>query len=159
MSHRLFAGVLAAGLLLSGAASAVEVKRHAEIEGEVAKVWAKIGGWCAIADWHPAIAKCEENNDGGKKNRVLTTKDGGVIKETMLKSDAASYTYQITESPLPVSNYTATLAVVPDDDDKDEVNVVWTAKFDPKGTSEAEAKKVITGIFKGGLDQIKKTMK
>ena len=158
MSHCLFAGVLAAGLLLSGAASAAEVKRSVEVDGEVAKVWEKIGGWCALADWHPAIAKCEEGSDGGKKTRVLTTKDGGVIKETMLKSDAASYTYQITESPLPVSNYTATLAVVPDDDDKDEVNVVWTAKFDPKGASEDEAKKVITGIFKGGLDQIKKTM-
>jgi hypothetical protein len=89
----------------------------------------------------------------------VRTKDGGVIKETLLKSTATSYTYQIDESPLPVAKYTATLSVEPDDDDKSEVNVVWSAKFDPKGASEDEAKKVIAGIFKGGLDQIKKTMK
>jgi hypothetical protein len=159
MSARFFAGFLAASFALTGAASAVEVKRHNEFDGEIAKVWAKIGGWCAISEWHPLIAKCEEKDEGGKKIRILTLKDGGVIKETLLKSEAASYTYQIDESPLPVANYTATLAVVPDKDDKSEVNVVWTAKFDAKGASEDEAKKVIAGIFKAGLDEIKKKMK
>jgi hypothetical protein len=47
---------------------------------------------------------------------------------------------------------------VPDDDDKEEVNIVWSAKFDPKG-KEADAKKTMTDVFKAGLDNIKKTMK
>jgi hypothetical protein len=156
MSGRFFASLLAVSVVLTGAASAAEVKRKVEFDGDIAKVWGEIGGWCAIADWHPVIAKCEEKSDGGKKMRILTTKDGATIKETMTKSDATSYSYQIDESPLPVANYTATLAVMPDNDDKSEVNVVWSAKFDPKGASEDEAKKVITGIFKGGLDAIKK---
>jgi hypothetical protein len=155
MIGRFSMGLLASTVLLTGAASAVEVKRKVEMDGEIAKVWADVGGWCAIATWHPAIAKCEESESGGKKQRTLTTKDGGVIKETMTKSTETSYSYQIDESPLPVSNYTATFAVTPDSDDKEEVNVVWSAKFDPKG-KEADAKKVITDIFKGGLDAIKK---
>jgi hypothetical protein len=156
MNHRFLVLFTASTLLLGGAASGAEVKRKLEIDGDKAEVWGKIGGWCAIKDWHPVIAKCEENSAGGKKRRVLTTKDGGVIKETMLSSTETGYTYSIDESPLPVANYTASFAVVPDSDDKEEINVVWSAKFDPKGKTEAEAKAVIDGIFKAGLDEIEK---
>ena len=156
MIQRSALGFLAVILMTTGA-SAVEVKRKVEVDGEIAKVWSQVGGWCAIGTWHPVIAKCEESEAGGKKLRTLTTKDGGVIKETLLTTTATSYTYQIDESPLPVSNYTATLSVVPDDDDKEEVNIVWSAKFDPKG-AEADAKKVIDGVFKAGLDGIKKKL-
>lgn len=155
MFKRTVISFLAASFALTGAAAAVEVKRRVEVEGELAKVWSQVGGWCAISDWLPALAKCEESEEGGKKRRTLTTKDGAVIKETMTASTPTSYSYRIDESPLPVSNYTATFSVVPDDDDKEEVNVVWSAKFDPKG-KEADAKKVINDLFKAGLDNVKK---
>ena len=154
MSHRFVVSALAIAFALTGAAHAAEVKRTVEVKGTKSQIWGKVGGWCAIADWHPAIAKCEETTSGGKKHRVLTTKDGGVIKESMLKSGKNSYTYQIDESPLPVSNYTSTLSVKGDRNDKSKVDVTWAAKFDPKGASEEDAKKVMDGIFKGGLDGI-----
>lgn len=153
MSNRLFASVLAISFAFAGAASAADVESSVDVDGTVAEVWAEIGGWCAIADWHPAIAKCEEGEADGKKTRTLTTGDGGVIKETMLESDDASYSYRIDESPLPVSNYTAEIAV--EEGENGEVEIVWTATFDPKG-DEAEAVKVIQGIFDGGLAEIQK---
>lgn len=156
MNNRFLAIFTATTLMLGGAASGAEVKRKIEIDGDKAQVWAKLGGWCAIKDWHPVIAKCEEKTEGGKKRRILTTKDGGVIKETQLTATETGYTYSIDESPLPVANYSASFAVVPDNDDKEEINVVWSAKFDPKGKTEAEAKAVIDGIFKAGLDEIEK---
>ncbi|MGB0087043.1 MAG: SRPBCC family protein [Rhodomicrobiaceae bacterium] len=159
MSHRVIMSAFAFAFALTGAAHAAEVKRTIEIKGDRSQVWAKIGGWCAIADWHPVLAKCEETTSGGKKYRVLTTKDGGVIKETMVKSGKASYSYQIDESPLPVANYTASFSVKRDRNDKTKSSVVWSAKFDPKGASEEDAKKVIDGIFKGGLDEIANTYK
>ena len=158
MSYRMTASALAVTFALTTQAHAAEVTRKVEVDGEKAKVWATIGGWCAIGSWHPVIAKCEETQSGGKKHRTLTTKDGGVIKETMQQSGETSYTYSIDESPLPVSNYTATLSVVPDADDAEEVNIVWSAKFDPKG-DEAAAKTVIDGIFAAGLAEIKKKLK
>jgi hypothetical protein len=154
MIGRISLGFLVATVALTGAASAVEVKRTVEVNGELAKVWADVGGWCAISTWHPALAKCEESEAGGKKQRTLTTKDGGVIKETMTASTATSYSYRIDESPLPVSNYTATFAAEPGSGDK-KVNIVWSAKFDPKG-NEAEAEKTMSGLFQAGVDQIKK---
>ncbi len=153
MSYRLIAGLIGLTFVFAGAAGATEVERKIAVKGDPAAVWAKIGGWCAIADWHPVVAKCEEADEGGRKVRTLTTKDGGVIKEAMLKSGDTSYSYQILESPLPVENYSATFAAMSADGG---VSVVWSAKFDPKG-DEAEAKKVIESIFDGGLEQIKKS--
>ncbi len=154
--------VLASALILAGAAAtttsafAVEVKQRIEIEGEMAKVWDKLGGWCAISAWHPAVAKCEEAKDGDKVKRTLTLQDGAVVKETMTKTEANSYSYVIDESPFPVANYSATFSAVPDDDDKDEINILWVAKFDAKGVKDDEAAKIMKGVLKGGLDNIKK---
>jgi hypothetical protein len=159
MIYRFLATALIAGVALCSAANATEVKRKAEVRGDKEKVWAVIGDWCAISSWHPAIAKCEESSAGGKKVRTLTLKDGALIKETQLTSTPLGYTYSIDESPLPVANYTASFSVEADDDDEDETAVVWTAKFDPKGASEADAKKVIEGIFKDGLTAIAKKTK
>ena len=156
MLSRFAASFLAATIALTGAAGAVEVKQTIEVKGEPGKVWSQIGGWCAIGDWHPVIAKCEEKQDGGKLMRTLTTKDGGAIKETQTAKTAASYSYRIDESPLPVADYTATLAVVPGAS-AGTTSVVWSAKFEPKG-AEAEAVKTMEGVFKAGLDQIKKKL-
>ena len=152
MRYRLLGSFVAVTVALTSMAHATEVKSKIEVKGDPAKVWSAVGGWCAISDWHPVIAKCEESQDGGKTRRTLTTKDGGVIKETMLKKSATSYSYQIDESPLPVSNYSATFAVMKQGKGS---SIVWSAKFEPKG-KEADAKKVISGIFKAGLDQIQK---
>jgi Polyketide cyclase / dehydrase and lipid transport len=157
MSTRFAMSFLAVTFALTGAAGAVEVKRQVEVKAAAAKVWSQVGGWCAIATWHPVIAKCEESQEGGKTHRTLTTKDGGVIKETLLSKSATAYSYQIDESPLPVENYKATLAVTSDKKHPDASYVVWSAKFKPKG-KEADAKAAIDGVFKAGLDQIEKTV-
>jgi hypothetical protein len=152
MIKRMIAAVCMLGFA-SGAASAAEVESKVEVKGDAAAIWAKVGGWCALADFHPAVAKCEESEANGKKRRTLTTKDGAVIKETMLDSGATSYSYRIDESPLPVADYTASFSLTKS---KDGATIVWSAKFQPKGASEAEAEKVIQGIFDGGLGAIKK---
>lgn len=143
------------------AASLVSAKKleidvdETKTEAERMAMWEKVGGWCAISEWHPAIAKCEESKDGDTEFRTLTLKDGGVIKEKLLERGTASYKYEITESPLPVKNYTAMFSVTPDDDDLDEINVVWSATYDANGAEDKEARKVIDGIFKDGMASIK----
>ena len=152
------AGLAAGGL--ASAAMAAEVKQDIEVKAAPAAVWKKIGAFCSIKSWHPAIANCEQSKVNGDTFRLLTLKDGGKIKEKFINSGNYSYTYSIVESPLPVSNYKATLSVKADGDgDKGESDVVWTAKFDPKDKPEAEAKGVIEGIFKAGLENIKVMVK
>jgi hypothetical protein len=132
----------------------VDAKKMAE---EKAALWAKFGGWCSIKDWHPAIGDCVESKEGDTLFRTLTLKDGGgTIKEKQLEMKEVLYKYEIIESPLPVKNYQAQFALTPDDDDEDEINFAWSAVFDPAdGKTADEARKVIDGIFKAGIDNMK----
>lgn len=147
-------GYASAGNLVVGRKAEINVDPN-NVAKESADLWAKFGSWCAIKDWHPAIASCEEIKDGDTTFRLLTLKDGGKIKEKLLETSALSYKYEIVESPLPVKNYTAQFSVTPDDDDLDEVNIVWAATFDANGKPDLEARKVIDGIFKDGIESVK----
>jgi len=147
---------LAAAVALSAAANAAEVKKNGQAAGSPEDVWAMVGDFCAIKDWHPAVAKCEEMEEGGDTYRVLTLGDGGKIKEKLTNKGATSYSYDIVDGPLPVKNYSATLSVTEDDGD-DIAEVGWTAKFDPAdGVEEAKAVEVISGIFDAGIEGISK---
>jgi len=137
------------------AAHAVEVRKVAEVKAAPAVVWAKVGEWCAIKSWHPAIADCKP---GKKGVRTLTLKDGGQILEKITKTGPNTYSYDIIDSPLPVKNYSATLTAKVDS--LGTTDLVWTAKFDPaKGKTAAEAEAVIAGIFDAGLNNIKTNIK
>jgi hypothetical protein len=149
------AGTAHAASLTSGKKLEVKVD-EAKVEDEKKALWAQFGGWCAIAEWHPAIKSCEESKEGDTEYRTLTLQDGGKIKEKLVDKSSASYRYAIVESPLPVKNYEAQFTVTPDDDDLDEVNIVWAATYDAAdGKDDAEARKTIDGIFKAGIENIK----
>lgn len=155
-------GALAVGAGAASAASLVSAKKleinvdETKTEAERKALWEKVGGWCAIKEWHPAIAACEESKEGDDTFRTLTLKDGGKIKEKLVDTGATSYRYAIIDSPLPVKNYEAQFSVTPDDDDLDEINVSWSATYDPAdGKEDKEARKVIDGIFKDGIESIK----
>ncbi len=88
--------------------------------------------------------------------RTLTTAQGGVVVEHLDSRDDAARTYTytiITAGPLPVANYHSTLSVQPAGAGS---SVVWTGKYDAKGASDDEAKKVIDGIYKTGADNLAK---
>lgn len=146
---------LAATFAWSAAAEAIEVKKRREAPGTPAEVWAVVGDFCAIKDWHPAVADCEQIEEDGDTYRILTLGDGGKIKEKLTDTDDTSYSYEIVESPLPVKNYSATLEVE-EEDEPDRVEIEWEAEFDAAdGTEDAEAKKIIVGIFNDGVSAIK----
>ena len=154
------AGVFATGSAADAAGIAVGKKLELKVDPkkmdeERTRLWTQFGGWCALKDWHPAVASCEESTEDGAKVRVLTLKDGGKIKEKLLDEKPNFYRYEILESPLPVKNYQAQFALTPDDDDEDEINFAWSATFDANGKTNKEAHDVIDGIFKAGLDNIK----
>jgi hypothetical protein len=143
--------IAATALVLgTGTAVAVEVKVQKSTDATPAAAWAAIGDFCNIAKWHPAIAKCEISKKGADTFRTLTLKGGGEVYEKQLTFDdaARSYSYTIETSPLPVKNYTAKMTVLPRDKG---ATLLWEAKFDAKGASDADAAKVITGIFESGL--------
>ena len=53
-----------------------------------------------------------------------------------------------------VANYVSTIAVK-EGADAGTVAITWSSTFDPKGASEADASKVIGGIYDAGLSSLK----
>jgi hypothetical protein len=127
-----------------------------KVDAESKALWDRFGGWCAIAEWHPAVKSCTEGKEGDDVFRTLTLGDGGKIKEKLVSKGPMTYRYAIVESPLPVKNYEAQFSVTPDDDDEDEVNIVWAATYDAAdGKEDKDARGAIDGIFKDGIASIK----
>jgi Polyketide cyclase / dehydrase and lipid transport len=141
-------------LIGSGSAYAITVKKRTEAPGLPPEIWAIMGEFCAIKDWHPAVAKCEETKEGDVTFRTLTLKDGGKIKEKLISTEDLAYTYEIVEGPLPVKNYKSKLWLEVDDEPNRSV-ILWQSDFDANGKSDDEATKVITGILKDGVKGIK----
>ena len=149
-----FGGAAHAASLTSGKKLEVNVDPK-KVADETAALWKQFGDWCAIAEWHPSVTSCEEIKDGDTVYRMLTLGDGGKIKEKLVDQSDVSYRYEIIESPLPVKNYQAQFSIVPDDDDLDEVNVVWAATYDAAdGKDDRDARKTIDGIFEAGIRSI-----
>jgi hypothetical protein len=109
------------------------------------KVWAEIGGFGAIADWHPVIAEAEIVELAGETHRHLTTTDGDLIIEKLLETGPYFYRYTIVDSGLPVEDYRATLSCVAE---KDGCHVYWSSDFEP---TDPSADDIIAGIYETGL--------
>jgi Polyketide cyclase / dehydrase and lipid transport len=110
-------------------------------------LWKKVGDFCGIASWHPAIEKCAISADG--KQRTLSLKGGGTIVEALENWNDAnrSYTYTILSSPLPVANYHSTVSVT---NDPKGSALNWKGTYDAHGASDADAKKTIDGVYEAG---------
>jgi Polyketide cyclase / dehydrase and lipid transport len=76
-------------------------------------LWKKVGDFCGVGDWHPAIEKCALIADD--KQRTLALTGGGALVEALESVDNANhtYTYTILSGPLPVTNYHSTISVSP----------------------------------------------
>ena len=145
----------------------LSVTETVDIKAPLAKVWAASKDFDGLHTWHPGFAKDVlvkgPNNKPGTV-RALTIKDGPTFTEELLAfSDTDhAYQYRIIESPLPLQDYVATFTVKPGKDGA--TTVTWSAKFKrknpadspPAGEADADAVKLITGVFQGGLANLKK---
>ncbi len=149
------------------AAPALKVTKSIEINAPASKVWDKVKDFDGLNNWHPGIAKDEivegKNNKAGAV-RLLTLQDGGKIKEELINFNGAgrSYKYKILEGVLPVSSYSSTVTVK--SSGKNKSIVTWSGNFKRKNTGDTPADNendktatdTISGVYQGGLDNLKK---
>jgi len=145
----------------------LKVHEEISIDAPSVKVWEKVNNFNDLGAWHSAVKTTEivkgENNKVGAE-RLLTLQDGGTIKEKLLKYNAKAKTfkYSIIEGVLPVTSYASSVTVK--QVGKNKSIVVWDGTFKRKDTSatpaegqdDATAVKVITSVYRGGLDNLKK---
>jgi hypothetical protein len=125
------------------------VERWADFSVSPEAIWAVIGDFAGIADWHPAVESSEAVDIDGAAHRHLRLHGGGLILEHLTGREAHTHHYEIIESPLPVDEYRATITVFAQDGG---ARVFWSSSF--KALSP-DADAVVAGIYEGGLDALR----
>jgi len=126
------------------------------------KVWERIRDFNGMPRWHPRIRESRIEN-GEPSDRVGCVRDfnlqnGDRIREKLLGlSDYDLFcTYAILESPMPLTDYIATLRLTPITDGN-RTFAEWTAEFE---CEEAVAEDLVNGIgtnvFQAGFDALKR---
>ena len=130
-----------------------KVNMSTEVKVAADRLWQFMGGFNALPDWHPAVERSELENEGAV--RILSLTGGGKIVEKLESRDEGErvYSYSIVDSPLPVSNYTATIRIR---EEGGKSVVEWSSEFDPAGASEGDSIKAIQGIYQAGFDNLRK---
>ncbi|MEO1089791.1 MAG: SRPBCC family protein [Pseudomonadota bacterium] len=132
------------------------------IDAPTAKVWERIRDFNALPRWHPRIRDSRIEN-GEPSDRVGCVRDfnlqnGDRIREQLLGLSDYDYfyTYAILESPMPLTDYVATLRLTPVTDG-DRTFAEWTAEFECTADAAAD---LVTGIgenvFQAGFDSLKR---
>jgi hypothetical protein len=142
-----------------------KVTEQVVIDAAPAVVWARIGNFAALKDWHPAVATspADKGNEVGSV-RALTLKGGGALTETLEGYDAARmrYSYRAKDGgALPVTNYTSTISVR---DEGGKALVEWRGAFyrghpnndPPPDQNDDAAVRAVTGVYQAGLANLKK---
>ncbi|HSW06994.1 SRPBCC family protein [Aquabacterium sp.] len=168
---RALAGLaLLIGLAAPGAAhgpTRQKVTEQVVIDATPAAVWAKIRNFDALKDWHPAIAEspADKGNAVGSV-RSLKVQGGGALSESLETYDDTGmrYSYRAKDGgALPVTNYTSTISVRADGS---RALVEWRGAFyrghpgnnPPPEQNDDAAVRAITGVYKAGLENLKKVV-
>ncbi|MGB1883855.1 MAG: SRPBCC family protein [Gammaproteobacteria bacterium] len=119
------------------------------INSEADRVWEILRDFVGLTTWSNVVTRAEITNgklsDQPGAVRVLEVADGGRFVETLisLSDQCRSLQYDIVESPLPVSNYVATMQVWPVSIGNLSF-VTWQAEFDVSN-DDADAMREIVG--------------
>jgi hypothetical protein len=158
----------AAGIAQAHGPTRQKITESVEVNAPAAKVWAVIGNFQDMS-WHPAVEKTEGTggNEPDVAKRQVTLKGGGELDEelTRYEPDEFSYSYflpHVDVKVLPVNNYSSTITVIPEGDDKSKVE--WRGAFyrgypnndPPPELNEEAAIKAVTAVYRAGLDALQK---
>ncbi|HJV97311.1 MAG TPA: SRPBCC family protein [Albitalea sp.] len=154
--------LMACAVAAPAAERTVSVVETVQLAATPARTWAAINDFATWQAWHPAFASTRVVQGDGHSTgtvRVLTSQDGGNFTEELIAFDAAlrSYQYRIIESPAPVLDYVSTIQVK---ETSSGSSVVWSSNFNVKpGTPEADVRKLISGVYRAGLDHLASVVK
>jgi hypothetical protein len=150
---------LAAGMLTSAAntvraADYVTIRKEVEVDAPADAVWARVGGYCAIADWMKTTCEYVSGAGGvGTVRRILN----GTVLEAMVAQTPRSYTYWQTQGNMAVAAYHGTLAAEPLE--RGRTRLIYILFYDQAAFPSDEVRKAqherLEGRFQGFLEVMK----
>jgi len=138
---------------MSDICTTVLVEKNLDASPEDA--WDVVGDFDGWASWHPVVKMSVADGRHVGAIRILVLADGGRISDRLVAYDESAMTYSYavaTEpNPLPVSDYRATITVVPL---ASGCSVRWEATFNIGETSAQSARESFIALFSQGLDRL-----
>ncbi|MEO0673216.1 MAG: SRPBCC family protein [Pseudomonadota bacterium] len=132
------------------------------IDAPAKKVWERVRDFNGLPKWHPRIrdSRIEEALPPDKVGcvRNFNLQNGDNLREQLLGlSDYDMYcTYAILESPMPLTEYIATLRLTPVTEG-DRTFIEWSAEFECEPENEPDLVDGIgRNVFQGGFDALKR---
>jgi len=126
-----------------------EVREQGELGAGADEVWKLVrdfGGFIEAMGVPVELA-----GEGIGQTRKISLGSEPTVERLEERDDAARrLVYSILSGPLPVTNYLSTMQLSPIGDGRTRLD--WSSTFDPgAGISEADASKVVSGVYKGGI--------
>ena len=132
------------------------------IDASAQKVWERVRDFNGLPKWHPRIqeSRIEDALPSDKIGciRNFTLQNGDNIREQLLGLSDYDlfYTYAILESPMPLTDYLATLRLTPVTDGE-RCFAEWSAEFNCSPDDENDlVNGISTNVFLGGFDALKR---
>jgi hypothetical protein len=144
---RMKSAIAAMAALIVSTASALALESSMTVPSPLSPdaLWKKVGDFCGMTAWNPAVEKCVLSADG--KQRTLSFFGSfGTAVATLDNWDNAtrSYTFTNVSGLLPVSNYHATVSVI---ENANGSALKMTATYEAKGVPGADAKRAADGAM------------
>ena len=142
----------------------MHVFRSMIIDAPIEKTWAAVRAFDGVAAWNPGVEGATLENGAATQVgvvRSLKIADGTIFRETLLThSDVETfYTYDILESPLPVTGYVSTHRFIPITHGQQTLSI-WESWFECAPDNAAEMEQVVGDtIYIGGMAGLNRFMK
>jgi len=130
-----------------------ELKVERDFSASAADVWEKLGNYAELG-WMPGVSSVEVEGDGIGAVRKIGMGGATVVERLEAHDhDGRSLSYAITDGPVPVQDYLATITVT---EAGSGCHVDWTAKFStPDGVPAEAIVPALEGAYGGALDALK----
>ena len=139
------------------------VRESTILEVPIEQVWAYLSDFSKVSVWHPGVPRAEMEN-GSSGNAVPCVRRlqmaNGLYRERLLDLSAIdhTYTYELFESPLPISGHTSTVSLHAVTD-RNQTFIEWTARFDATAGDPIEiANSVRHGVIELGFQGLRKIL-
>lgn len=132
------------------------------INAKASDVWDRIRDFNGLPKWHPRIrdSRIEDALPSDKVGciRNFNLQNGDNIREQLLGMSDYDlfYSYSILESPMPLTDYMATIRLTPITDGE-RCFAEWSAEFDCDPSVESDlVSNIGNNVFQGGFDALKR---
>jgi hypothetical protein len=131
-----------------------------QVKASADTVWDLVRDFGGIKKWNSgSVQDISVDGEGIGAVRTITLPGGLSLQEELRAFDAneRSFSYAIVgNSPMPVSDYLATLTIVPES--SDSCRVEWGSTFEPGDFPEEQAISMVEGIYKSGIVGLKQVL-